>query len=297
MSSRYRRVTCKVIFASFNAQRNDLEWIAHHSIDETACTELDTDTASFWIQQGLSETVAQLCKFDYRKKIGISNEESAVDLNMTIFGQTLPDLLKMIFHYLILYLDSLFEICRKWKELNIVKQLVMNKLKDDIQSHQYLILFLAKIDLMKMEDFRIMNKYNIYLDPNQKISVNNNKLKKNKINNSLKKQKSLNLTSQNIQHISKRVVRKQGDEGCPVIEGGQIQQQDKVFGLVMGIESVPISVSKCRSERSNIDVQLFRAEQALSAVGHLTALLGEQLWCCDAYELILGINYFQIWRC
>ncbi|KAA6316758.1 MAG: hypothetical protein EZS28_055211, partial [Streblomastix strix] len=73
---------------------NDLEWIVHHSVDGTACVELDTDTASYWIQQGLSEKVAQLCKFDFRKEIGISNEESAVDLIMNIFGQTLPDLLE-----------------------------------------------------------------------------------------------------------------------------------------------------------------------------------------------------------
>ncbi|KAA6377643.1 MAG: hypothetical protein EZS28_026831 [Streblomastix strix] len=72
------------------------------------------------------------------------------------------------------------------------------------------------------------------------------------------------------------------------------QEQEQEVGLVMGIESVAISVSKCRSKRSNIDAQLFRADQALSAVGHLTALLGEQPWRCVAYELILGINYFQI---
>ncbi|KAA6356118.1 MAG: hypothetical protein EZS28_048355, partial [Streblomastix strix] len=48
-----------LILASFNAQHNDLEWIVHHSVDGTACVELDTDTASYWIQQGLSEKVAQ----------------------------------------------------------------------------------------------------------------------------------------------------------------------------------------------------------------------------------------------
>ncbi|KAA6382951.1 MAG: hypothetical protein EZS28_021522 [Streblomastix strix] len=75
------------------------------------------------------------------------------------------------------------------------------------------------------------------------------------------------------------------------------KEQGQEIGLVTGIESVPISVSKCRSKGTNIDIQLFRADQALSVVGHLTALLGEQPWRCVAYELILGINYFQIWRC
>ncbi|KAA6374000.1 MAG: hypothetical protein EZS28_030473, partial [Streblomastix strix] len=42
-----------LILASFNAQHNDLEWIIHHNVDGTACVELDTDTASYWIQQGL----------------------------------------------------------------------------------------------------------------------------------------------------------------------------------------------------------------------------------------------------
>ncbi|KAA6316660.1 MAG: hypothetical protein EZS28_055229, partial [Streblomastix strix] len=90
---------------------------------------------------------------------------------------------------------------------------------------------------------------------------------------------SLNLISSKIQHISKRVVQIQGDEGCPIIEGGQSvlslcssnigqqqlddkEQQEKEVGLVIGIESVPISVSKCRSKGSNIDIQLFRADQA-----------------------------------
>ncbi|KAA6387030.1 MAG: hypothetical protein EZS28_017444 [Streblomastix strix] len=85
-----------LIIASFNVQHNDFEWIAHHSIDGTACVELNTDTSSYWIQQGLSEKVAQLWKFDYRQVIGIQNEESAVDLNMDIFGQALSDLLEGI---------------------------------------------------------------------------------------------------------------------------------------------------------------------------------------------------------
>ncbi|KAA6390062.1 MAG: hypothetical protein EZS28_014411 [Streblomastix strix] len=75
----------------------------------------------------------------------------------------------------------------------------------------------------------------------------------------------------------------------PKIEGGQSvlslclsnigqqqldgKEQGQEIELVMGIESVPISVSKCRSKGSNIDIQLFRADQALSVVRHLTAFL------------------------
>ncbi|KAA6354808.1 MAG: hypothetical protein EZS28_049665, partial [Streblomastix strix] len=69
----------------------------------------------------------------------------------------------------------------------------------------------------------------------------------------------------------------------------QDKEQEQEVGLVMGIESVPISVSKCRSKMSNIDVQLFRADQALSAVEHLTALLGEQQRRCVAQELFLEL--------
>ncbi|KAA6382770.1 MAG: hypothetical protein EZS28_021702, partial [Streblomastix strix] len=77
-------------------QNNDVNIRNAILLDGTACVELETNTAIYLIQQRLSEKVAQLCKFDYRKEIGISNEESAVDLNMNIFGQTLPDLLEGI---------------------------------------------------------------------------------------------------------------------------------------------------------------------------------------------------------
>ncbi|KAA6366342.1 MAG: hypothetical protein EZS28_038131, partial [Streblomastix strix] len=324
-----------LILASFNAQHNDLEWIIHHNVDGTACVELDTDTASYWIQQGLSEKVVQLCKFDFKKEIGSPNEESAVDLIMNIFGQTLPDLLegrkdnqfekKQTSSSSSLYSnpddvplsDSPFGF--NIRDLQKAERIELCEIisNEQIQGRHSKPLILKSIRSQDGpdENGRLWNDeqiQSIFGTQLKDITEQQEQTQEEQDQQFIEETESLNLISQKIQHISKRVVRIQGDEGCPIIEGGQSvlslcssnigqqqlddkeqdKEQEQEVGLVMGIESVPISVSKCRSKRSNIDIQLFRADQALSVVGHLTALLGEQPWRCVAYELILGINYF-----